>query len=31
VRRCGVGFRDLTSEHHSQLSYFIQSFGNSEN
>ena len=31
VRRCGVGFRDLTSEHDSQLSYFIQSFANSEN
>jgi hypothetical protein len=30
VRRCGAGFRELTSEHHSQLSYFIKSFGNKE-
>ncbi len=30
VRRCGVGFQELTSEHHSQLSYFIKSFGNNE-
>jgi len=31
VRRCGVGFRELTSEHHSQLSHFIKSFGHSDN